>query len=106
MSVSDQVLEALDEVKRELVAIQLLQERHGIVQAQVLEQAKRTNGRIGMLEDWRETVMLTDAHDKGVLQGAATAVLTKGQLRVMVAAVTAITTVSGAIVGLITTVLG
>ena len=103
---SDQVLEALAEVKRELVAIQLLQERHGIVQAQVLEQAKRTNGRIGMLEDWRETVMLTDAHDKGVLQGAATAVLTKGQLRVMVAAVTAITTISGGIVGIITSVLG
>lgn len=103
---SDQVLEALAEVKRELVAIQLLQERHGIVQAQVLEQAKKTNGRIGMLEDWRETVMLTDAHDKGVLQGATTAVLTRGQLRVLVAVVTTITAVSGAIVGLITTLLG
>ena len=98
---SDQVLDAIDEVKKELVAIQLVQGNHGLVQNQILEQARLTNGRIGALEAWKQAVLVADAHDKGVLQGAATAALTKGQLRALIAAVTAITTVSGTIVGVI-----
>ena len=54
-----------------------------------------------MLEAWKASVLLADAHDRGVIEGAGTAALTKGQLRALIAAVTAITTVSGTIVGVI-----
>jgi len=87
-----QVLDGLGEVKGEIVALQ------GTT-AQTLAEAKRTNGRISKLEEWRQAVAVKDAGDRGRIEGAATAALTKGQLRAGLAVVTAIATLSGAIVG-------
>lgn len=89
-----QVLAGLGEVKGEIVALQ------GTT-GQTLAEAKRTNGRVSRLEAWREAVMVSDAADRGRLEGAATAALTKGQLRAVLAAVTAITALSGTIVGIV-----
>lgn len=99
MPMQEEILAAVGEVKGELV-------KQGMVQEQILKQALITNGRIGKLEDWQRTVQIADAHDQGVLEGTGTAALTKGQLRALLMAVTAITTVSGTIVGIIVKVAG
>lgn len=95
---SDQLLDAIGEVKAELV-------RHSMTLEQVLRQTTVTNGRVSVLERWRQEVAVQDAKDRGRLEGAATAALTKGQLRALLAGVAAITSVSGAIVGIVVKVL-
>ena len=99
MPMQEEILEAVGEVKREIV-------KQGMILEQVLKQATITNGRVGKLEDWQKTVQLTDAHNRGVLEGTATTALTRGQLRALLVAVTGITTVSGTIVGIIVKVAG
>lgn len=89
-----QLLEGVGEVKGEIVALQS-------TASQQLTEAKRTNGRVSALETWRQAVAVTDAADKGRLEGAATAAVTKGQLRALGVVATAIATLSGAIVGIV-----
>lgn len=95
---SDQVLDAIGEVKAELI-------RHGMTLEQVLHQATITNGRVGQLEKWQQAVILADAADRGRLEGMATMAISKGQLRALVAAVTAIATASATIAGVVVKVL-
>lgn len=95
---SDQVLDAIGEVKAELI-------RHGMTLEQVLHQAMITNGRVGQLEKWQQSVIVADAADRGRLEGMATMAISKGQLRALVAAVTAIATASATIAGVVVKVL-
>ncbi len=89
-----QVLNGVAEVKGELVALQ------GTT-GQTLTEARRTNGRVSKLEQWQQAVALQDAGDRGRIEGAATAALTKGQLRAVLTLVTAISALSGTVVGIV-----
>lgn len=93
------LLAALAELKAEMKA-------QSVTLNQVLDQARRTNGRVNMLEEWRRTIELKQAHEEGVAEGGATAAITKGQLRVLVGGATAIASLAGAIAGLIVKVMG
>lgn len=94
MQEHDQLLEAISEVKAELKA-------QGMVMSQVLDQARKTNGRINLLEEWRHTLELKQAKEEGVAEGIGTAAITKGQLRALFGTATAIATLTGTIVGII-----
>lgn len=95
----DILLSAIAEVKGEMVKI-------GIILEQVLKQATLTNGRVSKLEEWRQSVLLADAHDRGVLEGTSATALSKSQVRMIAAGIGVITTVSGTIVGVIMKVAG
>lgn len=91
---NDDVLHAVGELKAELV-------RQGVILDQVHRQTTITNGRVSDLEKWKHAFQLSDAHAKGVMEGTGTAALTKGQLRALLTMITAMTTISGTIVGLV-----
>ena len=93
------LLAALAELKAEMKA-------QSVTLGQVLDQARRTNGRVNMLEEWRRTVELQQAHDAGLAEGGATAAITKGQLRLFVGGATAIASLAGAIAGVVVKVMG
>jgi len=93
------VLDALSELKAELKA------QH-MTLSQVLDQARKTNGRITMLEDWRHMVELKQAHEQGMAEGAGTAAITKGQLRMFIASATAIASIAGTVAGIIVRFMG
>ena len=95
----DILLSAIAEVKGEMVKI-------GIILEQVLRQATLTNGRVSRLEEWRQSVLLADAHDRGVIEGTSATALSKPQVRMIAAGIGVITTVSGTIVGVIMKVAG
>lgn len=46
-------------------------------------------------------MLLQEATDKGRLEGSSTAVLTKGQVRTALAVLTAVSAISGSIVGIV-----
>lgn len=87
-----QLLAGLGEVKAEIVSLQGTTER-------LLTEAKKTNGRVTLLETWKQAVQLQEAKDHGRMEGAAAAALTKGQVRTIVAVVTVLSAISGSIVG-------
>lgn len=90
----DVLLEALHELKSEMKA-------QSMTLQQVLEQARKTNGRVNMLEEWKHNVELREAHDEGIMEGAGTAAITKGQLRMLMGSASAIATLAGAVAGFI-----
>lgn len=89
-----QLLAGLGEVKAEIVSLQGTTER-------LLTEAKKTNGRVTLLETWKQAVQLQEATDKGRLEGSSTAALTKGQVRTFLAVLTAVSALSGSIVGVV-----
>lgn len=93
-SIESQMLAGLGEVKSELV-------KQGVILEQVLKQSTLTNGRVSKLEEWQRAVEKRDAHDCGVMEGSATAAITKGQLRAFVAAGTAIAGIAGTVAGIV-----
>lgn len=88
------LLAGLGEVKAEIVSLQSTTER-------VLSEAEKTNGRVTLLETWKQQVVLQEATDKGRLEGSSTAALTKGQVRTALAVLTAVSALSGSIVGIV-----
>lgn len=95
----DQLLDAIGELKSELKA-------QGMTLNQVLEQARRTNGRVNALEDWRHSLELREAHEAGLMEGAGTAAVTKGQLRIIIGSATALASLAGAIAGIVVKLTG
>lgn len=90
----DQLLDAISELKAELKA-------QSMTLNQVLDQARRTNGRVNMLEDWKHSVELKQAHEEGIAEGAGTAAITKGQLRMIFGTITAVAGLAGTVAGII-----
>ena len=91
---NDDELHAVGEMKAELV-------RQGVILDQVHRQTTITNGRVSDLEKWKHAFQLADAHDKGIAEGVGASALTKGQLRALLTIITTMTTISGAIVGMV-----
>lgn len=99
MSDPDLLLEALHELKAEMKA-------QSMTLGQVLDQARKTNGRVNILEEWRHTLELKQAHEEGLAEGGATAAITKGQLRMFIGVATAIASLAGTLAGVIVKVMG
>ncbi len=99
MSEYDILISALGELKAELKS------QH-VTLSQVLDQARKTNGRITMLEEWRHAVELANARNDGLVQGASTAAVTKAQIRMFLGAATAIASIAGTVAGIVVKVMG
>lgn len=99
MTDQDLLLAALAELKAEMKS-------QSVTLGQVLDQARRTNGRVGVLEEWRRTIEIKQAHEEGLAEGGANAAITKGQLRMFVGSAAAIASLAGTIAGVVVKVMG
>lgn len=99
MADQELLLAALSELKAELKS-------QSVTLGQVLDQARKTNGRVTHLEEWRHTIELHKAHEEGLVQGASTAAVTKAQIRMFLGAATALASIAGTVAGIVVKVMG
>lgn len=94
MTTDERILEALIEIKQEVVgntlAVQGLSDHVG-----------KQNGRIGKLEDWKLTMDLAAAHASGVKEGKAGMVVSRKLVAGVVATLTAMIGATGGIVAIV-----
>lgn len=105
MTGEERVIEAQEEILRRIGKLETQMEVRAVevsrTLTEILGEARATNGRVGVLERWKEQEQLTKARAEGFAAATASIALTRKQVTGIIATLGTASAIGTAVIGLV-----